>query len=375
MEKKLQQLGNIIKSLNEINQTFYNEVVRLNKENTSLTEANKKADTENKELISKLTEMNEKNQSTIEAFNVIHNETENRNNALKKAQQELDNTIKQAVNKSVTDERIKKDNEINQIRAGHKAEIQKLNGTIDRQTSEINSLKTSNAELQKTIDKNIATIQDKENAVNYYRDETTNTKNYYRQEIQNKDKEKQSLIQKYEETIQAQSNTIDTQEKKIAKLEEELKKYKTKEIKNSINSNQNEVTPAQVTSYEQRTIYSQEKGFVTSQAVVTQEKTLSVDNESLIDNIRQQVEKLYKDEINKLKEEKKGLIGTLQESNKNLEELKKKHKGLTNYLVSYDNWQLQDVEKAIENGMKKFDAQGAGGQIDSKEEYKPNYIK
>ncbi|MDE6672505.1 MAG: hypothetical protein K2K16_09960 [Ruminococcus sp.] len=375
MEKKLQQLGNIIKSLNEVNQTFYNEVVRLNKENTSLTEANKKADTENKELISKLTEMNEKNQSTIEAFNVIHNETENRNNALKKAQLELDNTIKQAVNKSVTDERIKKDNEINQIRAGHKAEIQKLNGTIDRQTSEILRLNNVNNELQKTIDKNIATIQDKENAVNYYRDETTNTKNYYRQEIQNKDKEKQSLIQKYEETIQAQSNTIDTQEKKIAKLEEEIKKYKAKEVKININSNPTEPPQTQVTSYEQRTIYSQEKGFVTSQAVVTQEKTLSVDNESLIDNIRQQVEKLYKDEINKLKEEKKGLIGTLQESNKNLEELKKKHKGLTNYLVSYDNWQLQDVEKAIENGMKKFDAQGAGGQSDSKEEYKPNYIK
>lgn len=373
MEKKLQQLGNIIKSLNEINQTFYNEVVRLNKENTSLTEANKKADTENKELISKLTEMNEKNQSTIEAFNVIHNETENRNNALKKAQQELDNTIKQAVNKSVTDERIKKDNEINQIRAGHKAEIQKLNGTIDRQTSEILRLNNVNNELQKTIDKNIATIQDKENDIKFKENTIRQNESYYKKEIKNRNDEidnNKKLIQQCKETIQAQSNTIDTQEKKIAKLEEELKKYKTKEIKNSINSNQNEVTPAQVTSYEQRTI-----GFVTSQAVVTQEKTLSVDNESLIDNIRQQVEKLYKDEINKLKEEKKGLIGTLQESNKNLEELKKKHKGLTNYLVSYDNWQLQDVEKAIENGMKKFDAQGAGGQSDSKEEYKPNYIK
>lgn len=410
MEEKLQQLSNIVKSFNNVNQTFYTEVVKLTEENASLTEKNEKAYAENEELTNKLITMTEKNHRIIDEFNVISKEVKDQKQALDQREQKFNQEIENAVNDAKQEKEKEKNAEIRNLESQYNNNLSRLQETIGKQKNEIKDkdkeinnykvvvagkdkeikdLKDDIANHKEIIKKRAKTIQEQQGEIDGYTAKITDKEKTITDQAKTIETQ-QGVISKQEKEIDGYKADIKQRDKEIEQKKEEIKGYtakiteketkiRTQELKiNMLTANQEEPTNQppetstpndtnniQCTVREQYNMFGSENGYFEShKTTVTCEKN-TTDYEMLVDDIRSQLRSEYQSKINDLKEEKKQLLEKLQESNQELENTKLKHQALINHLLTTDKWAFDDVKKVIENGLRKMskknDGQNNGG--------------
>lgn len=317
MEKKLEQLCSIIRSLDEINETFFSELKTLSERNTSL-------EIRNQALQEKQDEIN----ASVVKFTELIKTNEQKTLELDKRDEGFDDEKARAVQQAEEKVEAEKDKVIQ----GLKSDITKLNQQLTR-------LKSDNTTLNTKL-----TI-------------ATSEADTYKQKATTFNNDKISLSAKLNKC----EADLKTANGKIASLESDIKKKDTVHAIaitrkdnniNELNESINQLNDKIITLNSEKAELKNKVTELENKKPVDDDgyaadylKKLCTDKDVMIDALNTKVGELTAGN--------KTLENNLNESRKCRSEAEKKLEILTKHLYEKDNWKAGAVEGIIEDGLRE----------------------